>query len=124
MHFTSAKGCIGGAEIGTYDDNFDHVDWLATIDVSYNPSTDQTTYKARDTTLTTIPNIQQTQRPQAYTTICMVPGDILSNRTGPNVEVGCKIDTCANAMPSCVFRRLCPAVFYSTGKSLEKCGLA
>ena len=44
----SAKECIGVAEFGTVDDNFDNVDWIASIDVSYNLLTNQTTYEARD----------------------------------------------------------------------------
>ena len=48
-HFMIAKACIGVAELATIDDNFDNIDWLDSIDVSYNPPNNQTTYKARDT---------------------------------------------------------------------------
>ena len=32
-----AKGYTDVAEFGTGDDSFNNVDWLASIDVSYNP---------------------------------------------------------------------------------------
>ena len=37
MHFMSTNGCNGVADFHTVDDNFDNVDWLASIDVSYHP---------------------------------------------------------------------------------------
>ena len=52
---------MGVAEFGTIDDNFDNVDWLASIDVSYYTPTKEITFKAIDT-LTAIHNIQQTER--------------------------------------------------------------
>ena len=52
----------------------------------------------------------------------MLSGETKSNRMGPNVEVRCKIYTVAdvNVRPFSFFRRLCPAVFDSNGKALEK----
>ena len=88
----SANGCIGVAEFGTVGGNSDSVDWLACKDVSYNTTTNQTTYKARDT-ITVIHNIQQRKRSQAFTRVYMVPEDEKCNRTGPNIEARCKTDT-------------------------------
>ena len=52
----------------------------------------------------------------------MVPEDRKGHKTGPNIEMRCKIDTVAsaNTMPISVFRRLCTAMLDFTGKALEK----
>ena len=52
----------------------------------------------------------------------MVLEDTKGNRTGPNVEVRCKIEkgADANAMQTSVFRRLCPAMFDYPEKAFEK----
>ena len=42
-----AKRCIGVAEFATDDLTFDSVEWLASIDVSYNAATNQTTLGKR-----------------------------------------------------------------------------
>ena len=117
----SAKGCIGVSQFGTVSDNFYNVDWLASTDVSYNLATNHTTYEARDITIISIYIMQHKDISQAYTRVHMMPEDIKDNRTRPN-EVRCKFDTAAGAhvKPISVFRRLCPAVFDFTEKSLEK----
>ena len=95
----SAEGCIGVTKIGTSDENFDNVYRLDSIDVRYDPPTNQTIYKVRDITITVIHNIQQ--RSQAYVREHMVVGYTTGNRTGANIEVRCNIDTGAgaNGMP-------------------------
>ena len=55
----SVEGGIGVAEYGTIDDNFDNVDWIDSIDVTNDPTTQQVTY---DSTVTTICNIQQSRK--------------------------------------------------------------
>ena len=40
----SAEDCIGVADYGTTDDNYDSVDWIDSIDVTYDPATQQVTY--------------------------------------------------------------------------------
>ena len=77
------------------DDNFDDVDWLASIHVSYYLPTKKATYEARNTILATIHNIQQ--RSQVFTTVHMVPEDKKGKWTWCNAEVGCKVDTDAGA---------------------------
>ena len=51
----------------------------------------------------------------------MVPEDTKSNRTGPNIEVQCKINTGAgsNFVPISVFRRLHVAMFFATEKLMR-----
>ena len=34
-----ADGCIGVYDFGTFDDNFDNVQWMDSLEVSYNPAT-------------------------------------------------------------------------------------
>ena len=46
IHFMSAKGCTV-LQCGTADDKFDSVDCPASIHVSYNSPTNQTTYETR-----------------------------------------------------------------------------
>ena len=52
----------------------------------------------------------------------MCPEDTSGRINGPPIEVKCKIDTGAGAsiMPIYVFRKLCPAMFDSSGKALKK----
>ena len=38
IHFISAEGCIGVADYGTINDNFDNVAWLDSINVTYDPA--------------------------------------------------------------------------------------
>ena len=63
-------------------------------------------------------NIDHRQRSQACTRVCMVPPDMKGSRKGSNVEVRYKIDTGAgeNVIHISVFKRLCAAMFDSTGK--------
>ena len=49
IHFMSAEGCIGVADYGTIDDNFDNVAWIDSIDVTYDPATHQVTYRSTAT---------------------------------------------------------------------------
>ena len=51
-------GCIGVSDFGTLDDNFDNVLWMESIEVIYNPATNQSIYKARSHTAA-IHNIHQ-----------------------------------------------------------------
>ena len=52
----SAEGCIGVADYGTVDDGFENVARIDSIDVTYDPQTQQVTYGS---TVTTIHNIQR-----------------------------------------------------------------
>ena len=52
----SAEGCIGVADYGTIDANFDNIAWIDSIDVRYVPATQQVTYGS---TVIAIHNIQQ-----------------------------------------------------------------
>ena len=115
----SAEGCIGVADYGTIDDKFDNVAWIYSIDVTYDLTTQQV---AHGSTVTAIHNIQQRERSQAFTRISMCQGDTNGKINGLRIEVKCKIDTGAgaNIMPIYVFRKLCPAVFDSSGKALKK----
>ena len=56
IHLMTADRCIGVSDFGTVDDNFDNVQWMDTIEVSYNPAKNQSTYKARSHT-TAVHNI-------------------------------------------------------------------
>ena len=56
----TADSCIGVSDFSSIDDNFDNVQWMDSIEVSYNPETNQSTYKARSHT-EAIYNIQQRQ---------------------------------------------------------------
>ena len=58
IHLMTADSCIGVSDFGTIDDNFDNVQWMDSIEVSYYPATNQSTYKARSHTAA-IHNIQQ-----------------------------------------------------------------
>ena len=84
---------------------------MDSIEVSYNPATNQKTYEARSQT-TAIHNTQQRQKLQAFTIVGMSPGDTEDKIIGPAIETKCKIDTGAatNVMPICTFRKLCPAM--------------
>ena len=55
----SAKYHIGLSEFGAVGDNFGNVDLLASIDVSYNPSSNQTTYRTQNTTERKVTNIHR-----------------------------------------------------------------
>ena len=102
---SNITGCIGVAKFGRVDDNFDNVDWLISIGVSYSPPTNQTIYEARDTTVTTIHNRDKDHKPTPqYTLYWKVPE---GNRAGPYVEVRCKINTSAGAN-GCVQQCLIP----------------
>ena len=96
----TADGCIGISDFGTIDDNFDNVQWMDSIEVSYNPATNQSTYKARSHTAA-IHNIHQRQKSQAFTVVGMLPEDTEGKITGLAIETKCKIDTgtAANVMP-------------------------
>ena len=117
----TADGCIGLSDFGTIDDNFDNVQWMDSIEVSYNPATNQSTYKARPH-IAAIHNIQQRQKFQAFTIVGMLPEDTKGKITGPAIEIKCKIDTgaAANVMPISTFRKLCLAMFYANGNALDK----
>ena len=73
IHFMRAKGCIGFSKFGTFNDNIDNVDWLASIDVSYNPVTNQSTY---GTTVAAIYIIQERQMSKVFIRVHTVPGFI------------------------------------------------
>ena len=55
IHFMSAEGFIGVADSGTTDANFHSVSWIDTIDVTYDPATQQVTCGS---IVTAIHNIQ------------------------------------------------------------------
>ena len=67
-------GCIEVSDFGTIDDNFNNVQWMDSIEVSYNPATNQSTYKPRSHTAA-IHNIQQRQKSQAFMIVGMLPED-------------------------------------------------
>ena len=115
----SAKGCIGVADYGKIDDSFNNAAWTKPIAVIYNPASQQVTYGS---TTTAIHTIQQKERSQAFTRISMYPEDTNDKVNGPPIEVKCKIDTGAGAndMSLYVFRKLCQAMFVSSGKTLKK----
>ena len=50
IHLMTADGCGGVSDFGTIDDNFDNVQWMGSIEVSYIPATNQKTYEARSHT--------------------------------------------------------------------------
>ena len=52
----------------------------------------------------------------------MYPEDTNGNISGPPIEVKCKIDTGAgaNIIPLYVLRKVCPAMFDSSGTSTEE----
>ena len=60
IHLMTADSCVGVSDFSTIDDNFDNVQWMDSIEVSYNPATNQKAYEARLCT-TEIHNIQQRQ---------------------------------------------------------------
>ena len=93
---------------------------MDSIEVSFNPATNKSTYKARSHT-TAIHNIQQRQNLQAFTIVGMLPEGTEGTITGPAIETKCKIDTGAatNVMPISTFRKLCPAMF-DAGNVLNK----
>ena len=119
IHFMSAEGCIGIADYGTIDDNFDNVAWIDSIDITYDPASQQVTYGPA---ATAIHNIQQRERSHAFTRISMCPEDTNGKISEPCIKVKCKIDTGtgANIMPIYVFRKLGPPMFDSSGKGLKK----
>ena len=119
IHFMSAEGCICAADYGTIDDTFDDVSLIDSIDVTYDQATQQVTYGS---TATVMHDIQQRERSQPFTRIGMCPEDSNGKIEVPPIEVKCKIDTGAgsNIMPLYVFRKLCPAMFDSSGKALKK----
>ena len=121
IHFMSAQGPIGVTDFGTIDDNFDNVQWIDSIEVSYNPPTHLASYGTKETTAA-IHNIQKRQKSQAFTTVSMLPQDTEGKTIGAPIDVKCKIDTGAgaNVMPVSIFRKLCPDMFDAKGKALEK----
>ena len=84
INLMSANACIYVTEFGIVDYNFDNISWLASLDITNNPATNQTTYEAKDTIMTAVHSIQ---RSQAYTREYMVPEDTIVNRSGLDVEV-------------------------------------
>ena len=121
IHLMTADGCIGVSDFSTIDDNFDNIQWIDFIEVSYNPATNQSTYKVRSQTAA-IHNIQQRQKSQAFTTVGILPEDTEGKITAPAIETKCKIDTgtAVNVMPISTFRKLCPAMFDANGNALDK----
>ena len=99
----SAEGCICVADYGTIDDNFDNVAWIDSIDVTYDPATQQVTYGSR---VTAILNIHQKEKSQAFTRISICPEDTNGKISGPSIEVKCKKDTVsgANVIPVICFQ--------------------
>ena len=92
------------------------------IEVSYNPATNQTTYKARSHTAA-IHNFQQRQKLQAFTIVGVLPKDTEDKITGPAIETNCKIDTGTAinvASSSSTYRKLCPGMFDVNGNALDK----
>ena len=112
IHLMTADSCVGVSHFGTIDDNFNNVQWMDSIKVSYNPATNQKTYETRSYTAT-IHNIQQRHKSQAFTIVDMSPEDTEGKIIGPAIETKCKIDTgaAANVMPIYTFRKWCPAMF-------------
>ena len=117
----TADRCVGVSDFGTIDDNFDNIQWMDSIEVSYTPATNQKTNKARSHTAA-IHNIQQRQKLQAFTIVGMLPEDTEGKITGPAIKITYKIDTgrAANVMPISTFRKLCPAMFDANGDALDK----
>ena len=90
----SAEGCIGLADYGSIDDNSDNVSWIDSIDVTYDPATQQVTCGPR---VTVIHNIHQREGSQALTRKSMCPEITNGKINGPPIEVKCKTDTGAGA---------------------------
>ena len=88
----TADGCIGVSDFGTIVDNSDNVQWMDCIEVSYNPATNQSTYKVRSHTAA-IHNMQQRQKLQALTIVGMLPEGTKGKNTGPAIETKSEIDT-------------------------------
>ena len=116
----TADSCIGVSDFGTIDD-VNNVQWMDSIEVSYNPARNQSTYKARSHTAA-IHNIQQRQKSQTFTIVGMLSEDTEGKITGPAIETKCKIDTstAADVMLISTFRKLCPAMFDANGNALDK----
>ena len=119
IHFMSAEGCIGIADYGTIDDNFDSVAWIDSSDVTYDLATQQVTYGS---TATVIHNIQQTERSQAFTRISMCPEDTNGKINGPPNEVKCKIrHLCRCTYHAYIhFQEAMSSMFDYSGKALKK----
>ena len=66
--------------------------------------------------------IQQQERSQTFTRVSMCPEYTNGKISEPPIQVKCKIDTGAgsNIMPIYVFRKLCLAMFDSSGKALKE----
>ena len=111
----TADSCVGVSDFGTIDDNFDNVQWMDSIEVNYNPATNQKIYEARSHT-TAIHNIQQGEKSQAFTTVGMSPEDTEGKIIGPAIETG----AATNFMPISTFRNLCPAMFDANGNVLDE----
>ena len=62
---------------------------MDSIEVSYNPATNQTTYKDRSHTAA-VHNIQQRQKLQDFKIVGMSPEDSEGKIIGPAVETKCK----------------------------------
>ena len=91
------------------------------IGVSYNPATNQSTYKARSHTAA-IHHIQQRKKLQAFLKVGMLPEGTEGKITGLTIETKCKIDTgtAAYVIPISMFRKLCTAMFDANGNALDK----
>ena len=117
----TAGGCVGVSVFGTIDDNFYNIQWMDSIEVSYNPETNQTTYKGRTHTAA-IHFIQQRRRLQALTIVGILQEETEGKIIGPAIDTKCKIDTgtAVNVMPISTFRKLCPAMFDTNGNVLHE----
>ena len=95
-----ADGCVGVSEFCTIDDNLDNVQWMDSIEVSYNPATNQKTFGTRSHTIA-MHKIQQRQKSQAFTIVGMSLEGPEGKIIGQTAETKCKIDTGAapNVMP-------------------------
>ena len=121
IHLMTADSCVGVSDSGTIDDNFDNVQWMTSIDVSYNLAISQTTYEATLHT-TTIHNIQQRQKSQACKIVGMLTEDTESKLISPAIDIKCKIDTdtATNVFPISTSGKLCQAMFDGNGNALDE----
>ena len=71
---------------------------MDSIEVSYNPATNRSTYRARSHTAA-IHNIQKRQKSQALTIVGILQEDAEGKITGLAIETKCKIDT--GTAPKC-----------------------
>ena len=88
-------------QFGTVDDNFDNIHLIASIDVTYNPLTNQITHLGqRHHNNSSTQHTTETKITRVY----MVPYDTRGNRTRPNIEVRYKNDMGKGA-DECINRR-------------------